>query len=274
MVKLKKKLRYFIMLYIALPFILALLMILAYFWLNFYFCLILLFLLLLVLIIYYLSIWSRTQIFGYFPDHIKTKNKIIALSFDDGPNPPDTKYLLEILNKHQVKATFFIPGDNLLKYPELAKEIMNSGHIIGNHSQSHKFWHNFIYCSWKKEIVKSQQTFIKVLGRKPALYRSPWLFKQPFLLRNLKKYGLTPISGYFGSQWEIWHASAQRIAKDALKIVRPGRIMIFHDGIDTRGGKRTGSVQAMDILIPALKEQGYQFLTVPELLGIDDYQNL
>jgi len=258
--------------YIALPFVFALLTALVYWLATAYFWIPLIFLVLLLLI-YWLTIWSRGNFFGYFPDSVKTKDRVVALTFDDGPNPPDTDRLLEILDNHQVKATFFIPTVNLAKYPELAKKIMAAGHVIGNHSQSHKFINNFIYCFWEKEINRSQQVFLDILGRRPALYRPPWLFKQPFLLRNLKKHGLIPVSGWFGSSWEIWHASAERIAQDGLRVVKPGRIMIFHDGFDTKGGKRTGSVEAMNILIPELKAGGYKFLTVAQLLKVPAYQN-
>lgn len=222
---------------------------------------------------YYFTVWSKAQLFGYFPDSIKIDKKIIALSFDDGPNPPYTNQLLEILKRHDVRATFFMPAYNILKFPELVKEIYAAGHIIGAHSYSHKFSNNYKSLTFEKEITKGSEIIEKTIGRKPALYRPPWLFNQPFLLRNLKAHGLTPVSGFFGSNWEIWHASAERIARDALKVVRPGRILIFHDGFDTKGGRRAGSVGAIDIVIPELKKQGYEFLTVDELLNVSAYQS-
>ncbi len=222
---------------------------------------------------YYFTVWSKAQLFGYFPDSIKTDKKVIALSFDDGPNPPYTNKLLEILKRHGVRVTFFMPAKNIEKFPELVLEILADGHIIGNHSYSHQFSNNYRSLSFEKEIVTGQEIVEMVSGKRPALYRPPWLFNQPFLLKNLKKHGLTPVSGFFGSNWEIWHACAERIAADALKVIRPGRILIFHDGYDTKGGPRTGSVGAIDLIIPELKKQGYKFLTVDELLGVKAYQS-
>ena len=221
---------------------------------------------------YYLTVWSKAQLFGYFPDSIKTDKKVIALSFDDGPNPPYTNELLEILKRNEVKATFFMPAYNIEKFPILAQQIINEGHVIGNHSYAHKFSNNYKSLTFEKEITRAQEIIEKVVGKRPALYRPPWLFNQPFLLKNLKVHRLTPVSGFFGSNWEIWHASAARIARDALKVVRPGRIIIFHDGFDTKGGARTGSVGAINIIIPELKKQGYEFLTVDKLLGVCAYQ--
>jgi len=219
-------------------------------------------------------VWSKTQIFGYFPNAIKTKEKFIALTFDDGPNPPYTGELLEILAKHQVKATFFTPAINLEKFPELGKKIVEAGHIIGNHSYSHKFSNNIKSLYFESEISKAQKIIENITGKRPALYRSPWLFKQPWLLKNLKRHELIPVSGFFASNWEIWQASAQTIFKNSLQVVAPGRILIFHDGFDTMGAPRAGSVGAIDLLIPELKKQGYKFLTVAELLGVAAYQNV
>jgi len=227
---------------------------------------------LIIALTYYLTVWSKAQLFGYFPDSIKTDRKVIALSFDDGPNPPYTNTLLEILKRHNVKATFFMPGQNIENFPDLVREIYNDGHVIGSHSYSHKFSNNYQSLTFEKEIKRGGEIVAKTIGRQPALYRPPWLFNQPFLLKNLKAHGLTPVSGFFSSNWEIWHASAERIAKDALRTVKPGRILIFHDGFDTKGGARTGSVGAIDIIIPELKKQGYEFLTVAELLGVKAYQ--
>lgn len=224
--------------------------------------------------IYYFVFWAPTQIFGYFPRSVKTEDKVIALTFDDGPNPPYTDNLLDILAKHDVKVSFFMPAKNLESFPDLAKKIFSAGHIIGNHSYSHKFSNHFKTLSFEEEIVKAQSTTEKVIGCQPALYRSPWLFKQPWLLKNLARHKMTPVSGYFASNWELWHPSAERVFKDALKVVAPGRIIIFHDGFDTKGGYRAGSVGAIDLLIPELKKQGYKFVTVDKLLGVPAYKIL
>ncbi len=259
------------MLYIYLPLVLLLSLLITYYFLVTYIYIPII-LLIIIGFIYYFFIWSKTQIFGYFPASIKTNRKIIALTFDDGPNPPYTEELLTILKRHGVKASFFLPAKNIEKFPELTRKIIAEGHIIGNHSYSHKFINNFKSLCFELEITKAQNIIKKVIGRRPALYRSPWLFKQPWLLKNLKNNGLTPVSGFFSSNWEIWKAPAELIARNAAKVVAPGRIIIFHDGADTRGGVRKGSVEAIDILIPQLKKQGYEFLTVDKLLGLPAYQ--
>ncbi len=224
-----------------------------------------------ILLAYYIFIYSRTQIFGYFPSKIHTSAKVIALTFDDGPNPPYTEELLDILAKHDVKATFFMPAKNVERFPELANRVVQLGHVIGNHSYGHEFTNHFKTLKFEKEISQAQDIIEKITGKKPALYRPPWLFKHSYLLQSLTHHKLTPVSGFFCSNWEIWHASASKIAADALKVAKPGRIIIFHDGFDTKGGDRAGSIGAIDIIIPELKKQGYKFLTVDELLKVPAY---
>jgi peptidoglycan/xylan/chitin deacetylase (PgdA/CDA1 family) len=151
---------------------------------------------------------------------------------------------------------------------------MAAGHVIGNHSYSHKFSNNFKSLTFESEINQAQKIAENILGKSPALYRPPWLFKQPWLLKNIRAHGFTPVAGFFGSNREIWHASAKSIAKDFMKVVKPGRIIILHDGFDTKGDYRAGSVGAVDIVIPELKKQDYEFVTVDKLLGVPAYQKI
>ena len=223
---------------------------------------------------YLVFLWPETsQVFGYFPYKIKTDKKLIALTFDDGPNPPHTNKLLEVLSKHGVHATFFAVGKNLERFPELGKAIIAGGHVIGNHSYSHEFSKYFKSLSFKTEIVRTQEVIESITGKKPALFRSPWLFRSPRLLRELKSRGLSPVSGLFSSQREIWQPPARKIADDALKVAAPGVIIIFHDGYDAKGGNRAETVGAVDLLIPELKARGYEFVTVDRILGVSAYQS-
>ena len=222
--------------------------------------------------IYFLCMWHESQVLGYFPYHGPTGKKVIAITFDDGPNPPHTNRLLEILSSHNVKATFFTVGKNLEKFPEFGKMIVESGHTIANHSYSHEFSQYFKQLSFEKEITKTQKIIKDLTGKTPALFRPPWLFRMPPLFKTLKRNGLIPISGIFGSQMEIWQISGEKIAQDALRVSAPGVILMFHDGFDAKGGNRAETVNAIDILIPELKKQGYEFVTIDQLLDIPAYQ--
>lgn len=215
---------------------------------------------------------SYSQIFGKYTWSVKTNEKVVALTFDDGPNEPYTSQILDLLNSHHIKATFFEVGECVIKFPEVTKKIFRSGHTIGNHSLSHQFYRYFLGLSFKKEIIKNQAILKNEIGRAPALYRSPWLWRQPFLLKTLKVNGLTPISGQFCHPLEVLQIDGRKIAKATINKVRPGSIIIFHDGKDGKGGERNETVKAVAIVIDELIKKGYSFATVDKLLNIPAYQ--
>jgi len=226
---------------------------------------------LIIFILYRRIMWPKSTVFGYYPWGIKTDKKIIALTFDDGPSDPYTKDLLNILAKNNVSATFFLVGKNVEKNPNLAKSIIDAGHIIGNHAYSHNLFKYLSSPSLKDEITKTQEIIYQATGKKPALFRSPWLIRHSGLFKVMKTNNLTPISGLFGTEKEVWQVSAEIIYKDALKQIAPGVILIFHDGF-TKNGDRSGTIKAMELLIPELKSQGYELVTIDKLLNIPAYQ--
>lgn len=225
------------------------------------------------LIKYWLFMSPFSQTFGAFPYRGKTNKKVIALTFDDGPNKPFTNELLDFLKEENVKATFFMVGVCVNKHPELAKRAIVDGHVIGNHSYSHKFTKYFTDLTFDNEIAMAQQTISSIIGKKPALFRPPWLLHHPWILKTARKHGLVTISGEFSSSLEVAQVDGAKIANTTIKKVRPGSIIIFHDGFDAKGGNRAQTIAAVKLLIPKLKADGYSFITVDKLLNIAPYQN-
>jgi len=221
---------------------------------------------------YWLLMSSYSQVFGEYPWRVRTKDKLIALTFDDGPNEPYTSQIVEFLNARNIKATFFEVGKCVERYPETTKKIINSGHIIGNHSLSHKFYKYFLSLNFETEISKNQEILKKYCGKTPALYRSPWLWRSPFLIKSLRKYRLHPVSGVFCHNFEVLQIDGRKIAKAAIKKARPGAIIIFHDGFNANGGNRQETVRAVKIVVERLSKSGYSFVTVDQLLGVAPYQ--
>ncbi len=212
-----------------------------------------------------------SQIFGKFVWHGDRNKKEIALTFDDGPNSPYTNEILDLLSKENVKATFFMVGKCIERDPKTAKKILDEGHVVGNHSLSHEFKNYFKSLSFEKEIASNQKIIKDNLGISPALYRSPWLFRHPILLKTLKKQKLTPISGQFCHSLEVSQIDSQKIANNVLKISKNGSIIIFHDGKESVGGNRSETVKALETVIPELKKRGYRLVSVSDLLGIKAY---
>ena len=225
-----------------------------------------------IFLLYWLFMSPKSQLFGEYRWKAETNNKIVALTFDDGPNEPYTSQILDILDKYKVKATFFQVGTCIEKYPKITRRIFSSGHTIGNHSLSHEFHNYFLSFNFKHEILENQAILQKYIGNTPALYRSPWLWRQPFMLKTVRTLGLTPISGKFCHPLEVMQIDGKKIANKAIKIAKPGSIIIFHDGRDGKGGNRGETVKAVDIVIDRLIKDGYELVAVDKLLGIPAYQ--
>ncbi len=225
-----------------------------------------------LILFYELTMSEKFELLGKVNWHGPAEKKQVALTFDDGPNEPFTSSLLDLLDKHGVKASFFVVGSNLVKTPGVTKRAFEAGHTIGNHSYSHSFGKYFEQPSFEGEIVKNNQAIEGVIGKMPALYRSPWLFRHPLLLKTAKRLGMTPVFGIFGSEKELLQLSATQIANRAFQRVRNGSIIIFHDGYNAKGAERGQTVAAIDILIPKLRAANFDIVTVDQLLGIKPYQ--
>ena len=221
--------------------------------------------------IYLLFMSPRSQIFGRYPYKGTSSEKLVSLTFDDGPNQPYTSELLAILRKEKVKATFFLVGNCAKRHPAVAASIVKAGHVIGNHSESHTFSTYLKPGKFIREIVATQKILEHQTAKKPVLVRTPWLWRQPFLLHNLKKLGLLPVAGIFCHPKEVFGANSQQIADYAISRTRPGTILIFHDGKEGVGGDRSQTIASIPLVVSALKEQGYKFVTLDELLKISPY---
>ncbi|MGI5238525.1 polysaccharide deacetylase family protein [Dactylosporangium sp. CA-139066] len=207
-----------------------------------------------------------------YPYRGPDSERVVALTFDDGPNEPYTSQILDILAEHEVRATFFHVGQCVERHPDVAVRAVGAGHVVGNHSLTHRFGTYLRPRAFEREVEQSQRILARVLGRTPALARTPWLWRRPSLLRMLRRDGLHPVAGEFGHAFEVFQPSGVRMARRAVAKTRPGSILIFHDGFDSRGGNRAETVVAVRETIRGLLARGYRFVTVDELLGVPAYQ--
>lgn len=213
----------------------------------------------------HLSPWS--QALGDFPHRVETGERVVALTFDDGPNEPHTSALADLLREQDVRATFFQVGACAERFPEVTERLAADGHTIGNHSWSHSFRRCLDDEAMRTEIRRTQDLLTTLLGAPPRLYRPPWLLRTRGLFATLAEHGLTPVSGEFCHPLEPLQPPAAVIARRALARVTPGGLVIFHDGFDARGGNRANTVAAVRIVIDALRRTGYSFVTADDLLA-------
>lgn len=221
---------------------------------------------------YWVLMSPSCQLFGRYPYRRPSPDRVVALTFDDGPNEPYTSQILDYLDSRHIRATFFQVGSCVQRFPATTRRLTAGGHVVGNHSLTHRFSTYLRPGRYQAEVATTQDILRRHSGRTPALARTPWLWRHPPLLRMLRASGLQPVSGVFCHSLEVLQIDATAIARTAVGKTRPGTILIFHDGSDGRGGDRTQTVEAVKLTAEALLARGFRFVTVDELLGVPAYQ--
>lgn len=223
---------------------------------------------------YWVFMAPPSRVFGRYPHRGPTADRVIALTFDDGPNEPYTSQIADALKARDIRATFFQVGRCAERFPEVTTRLLADGHVIGNHSYTHQFHTYLSPGRFGREVTHTQSVLSDLLGRTPALARTPWLWRTPGVLRALSRAGLHPVAGVFAHAAEVFQPDPMRMARRAVAKARPGTILIFHDGFDGRGGPRAHTARAVELTADALIGQGYRFVTLDELLGVAAYQNI
>lgn len=192
---------------------------------------------------------------------LKSDRKVIALTFDDGPSEEFTNNILYLLDRYNIKATFFLLGRNVREYPSRAKHIHLKGHALANHSWNHPY-HTQSPAGAAAQIDNTDFWIQKATGVRPKLFRPPGGFLHNGLAAYAAKKGQVVVM--WSADSKDYYASSPDLAARVLKEATPGGIVLFHDG----GGDRTNTVNALPYIITKLREQGYEFVTVPELLEL------
>ena len=186
-----------------------------------------------------------------FPSLVWKKNtdqKKIWITFDDGPNEKVTPYLINVLEKFDIKATFFIIGNQAKKYPELVKLIINNGHKIGNHSFSHLNGFSTNNNKYFEDIEQAKKYIDS------DIFRPPYGKITPFQIKNLKK-------DFKIIMWDImsWdfkeNISSNKIYKNVIDNVENGSIILFHNNLKSYNNLKN----SLELILEKLKEKGYQF---------------
>src|ERR1700687_4841330 len=208
--------------------------------------------------------WS--QLYGENFNGIQEGLKVLALTYDDGPNDPWTMKLLEVLAKHQVQATFFMVGRYVRERPEIARAVSAAGHAIGNHSFTHP---NLIFASEAKlraELDETSQAIEEATGERPFLFRPPFGGRRPGTFKAVEELKMFPV------MWRVtcfdWAGeSHEEIFKDGGRQSAGGEVVLLHDGGHLRMGEdRSYTVRATDQLIGEYKDRGFLFTTVTEMM--------
>ncbi|ALS25309.1 polysaccharide deacetylase family protein [Paenibacillus naphthalenovorans] len=196
--------------------------------------------------------------------NVETDQKLIALTFDDGPNPVYTPQILDLLNQYGAKGTFFVIGKRVQMYPAIAIREVNEGHEIANHTFDHHYLKNFPPERLVEEIRQTQEVIFDITEQMPHVFRPPGGFYNDALLQSVKKDQLTVVMWSWYQDTQDWKKpGVDKIVRQVLDNAHNGDIVLFHD----LQGDCTQTVEALKQILPELTRRGYQFVTVSDLIA-------
>ncbi|HBO96697.1 MAG TPA: chitooligosaccharide deacetylase [Candidatus Omnitrophica bacterium] len=198
----------------------------------------------------------------------KTSRKIVALTFDDGPAPVWTPQILDELKKADVKAAFFMVGHHVQKYPDIARRVAREGHTIGNHGYAHSVILYYTPAEIEEEIKYTEHVIREVTGKTTTMFRPPKAWLRDSTKDKIRSMGYEVVLWSLNSK--DWVGFPHRwIVRYLAARVRGGDILLFHDSgniFAREGGDRSQTVRAVALLIKILREKGFSFVTLEEMM--------
>lgn len=193
-----------------------------------------------------------------------------ALTFDDGPDLVFTPQILDLLQQLKVKATFFVIGKNAAKYPQIIKRIENEGHILANHSWDHANFTHLDEYEIRNQITKTDELLTQITGHKPLLFRAPYgnvTLGLEVQLRAMEHL----LIGWSVDTRDWAGPDVDTILATVTKQMKPGGIILQHCASGSQVDL-TNTIQALPLIVQKLKDEGYTFVTIPELLSTQAYK--
>lgn len=220
------------------------------------------------------AVLPENNIYGQVFCQGNPENKVVALTFDDGPYPPYTDQILDILKEDDVKATFFIVGKNAAMHPEIVRRIVMEGHQIGNHTYHHIDLLKANRRTVTDELAGTNDLLFSITGIKPHIVRPPHGFRDPVVLEVMAELGLKVV------EWSVmsrdWtNPGVEEIVNRTLDRITNGSVVLLHDGDGIKSqASRAQTVAATRLIIQQLKTKGYTFVTVDDIFaktkGVND----
>jgi peptidoglycan-N-acetylglucosamine deacetylase len=217
------------------------------------------------------------QIFGKTLVSGPGDRRVVALTFDDGPNPPYTTAILSVLEEEHVHATFFLVGRAVAAYPDVVRREAHDGDALGNHTWSHGHMILWNAAQVRASLTQTDDAIYRAAGVRTRIMRPPFGARDWLVLDQAQRLGYTPVmwSVPLPNDWE--QPPAQTVADRVVPYVRDGAIIVLHDG--NRGivcapahmngtCRRRTEIEATRLIIDRLRAQGYRFVTIPELLAL------
>jgi peptidoglycan/xylan/chitin deacetylase (PgdA/CDA1 family) len=220
----------------------------------------------------YLFLWPRSSDFGRVMSVVNTREKVVALTFDDGPNGAATRAIVDILQREHVPATFFEVGRSVAADPATARYVVDHGFTIGNHSWDHSYFLPLeLRGPMNREISRTSDAIVAATGEKPVYFRPPHGMRSPLLLRSVGAAGMRTVDWSVDPEDYVWGNPA-RITSRVRRHVRPGSIVLLHDGLQDGPraralSSRSATIAALPGIIHDLRSEGYTFVSLQTLAG-------
>lgn len=195
---------------------------------------------------------------------VSTQEKVVAFTFDDGPHPLYTKQLLDIFHSVNGKATFFMIGQEMDAFEDVAREVHTAGHEIANHTYSHPDLTTLKLEEMRAELQKADERIRRLTGKPVMSFRPPYFAVNEDILALAGEFGYTAIGTVNGGAKDWEQPGVDYILDHTRPTIENGSILIFHDGY----GERSQTIEAVQILVEELALEGYRFLSVSELLNL------
>lgn len=201
---------------------------------------------------------------------VHTSQKVIALTFDDGPDPSETELILDVLDEYNAKCTFFAIGKRIAAYPGIARRIISEGHELANHTYNHVYFKKPISEQQiQEELERTENEIVKVSGKHSSLFRPPGGMYDETLVDVSNSMGLKPVLWSWHQDTRDWkRPGVYSISSKVIRGAHSGDIVLFHDHVHGQSQTRA----ALKIILPELQKQGFRFVTVSELIRLSDTQ--
>lgn len=211
------------------------------------------------------AFYPNSPIFGRVIAHVGHDDEpVVALTFDDGPNPEATPRILDALAARNVKATFFVLGRHADRWPDIVARTAAEGHTIGNHGWHHRKLHVHGPGYVRRDLTMGTESIERASGVRPRLFRAPHGFRSPWVTPIAASLGQKTV-GWSRGVWDSAKPGVDRIVRRTVDGTRPGRIMLLHDGDGyDMDGDRLQTAGAIPRILDELVDLGYRFATIPE----------
>lgn len=205
----------------------------------------------------------NSPVFGRVMSRLPGGDRDVALTFDDGPNPEATPRILDVLRDAEVSATFFLLGKHVERWPHLARRIADEGHTIGNHGYYHRRLHLRGPAYIRVDLSLGTDVIVTATGQAPTHFRAPHGFRNPWVTAIARDLGQHAVGWTLGV-WDTDRPGAAVIAERVRRGVRPGSIVLLHDGdaYDPEGD-RAQTADALSYMVRDLRETGFRLVPLP-----------